>query len=143
MFISLEQQRLLKRVHGGAVTIGEMKPLFNLEKRNGEYNKQKSELSKKAAEFVREGDIIGIDTGSTAILFAEALKERFTRLTVITHCLDVFEILKDYKDFSVILCGGQYMKGENAFYGALTLDILDKLHIQKAFIFPTAVSIKF
>ena len=41
------------------------------------------------------------------------------------------------------LCGGEYLKQERAFYGVLTMDAYEKLHFQKAFIFPSAVSLAF
>ena len=96
-----------------------------------------------AAVFVREGDYIGIDTGSTAVPFAEVLKERYKNLTVITHSAGVFDILKAHEGFSVILCGGHYMHSENAFFGALTLDMLEHLRMQKVFVFPSAVSLEY
>ena len=83
--LSMEQQGRLSRVHGGAVAKQNMKPFYELEKRNTEYSGEKLALSRKAAEFVSEGDVIGIDVGSTANFFADALKERFSRLTVITY----------------------------------------------------------
>ncbi len=140
--LSMEQNGRLSRVHGGAVAVGDMKPFMELQIRSQKHFQQKYELSLKAAEFIENGDIIGIDAGSTAAAFANALKNKLERLTVVTHSLDVLDILRDFKDFSVILCGGCYLKGENAFYGALTLDTLSKLHLQKTFIFPSAVSIK-
>ena len=139
----MEQDGRLTRVHGGAVAKTAMKPFKKLRERNKEFEKQKYELSLKAAEFISEGDIIGIDSGSTAISFAEVLKERFSKLTIVTHSMDIFEMLSDYKDFSVILCGGHYLREENAFYGELTLNMLNSLHIQKAFIFPSAVSLEY
>ena len=138
--LAMEQNGRLTRVHGGAVAKSGMKPFKELKERNKEFGKQKYELSLKAAEFISNGDIIGIDSGSTAISFAKVLKERFSKLTVVTHSMDVFEMLSDHKDFSVILCGGYYLREENAFYGELTLDMLNSLHIQKTFIFPSAVS---
>ena len=141
--LAMEQKGLLSRVHGGAVVKGSMKLFPDLQQRNQEYGREKLALSRKAAEFVCEGDIIALDAGSTAIAFARALKERFTSLTVITHTYDVFESLRDHKDFQVILCSGQYLKKENAFCGVLTMDAYEKLHFQKAFIFPSAVSLAF
>ena len=138
--LAMEQNGRLTRVHGGAVAKSGMKPFKELKERNKEFGKQKYELSLKAAEFISNGDIIGIDSGSTAISFAKVLKERFSKLTVVTHSMDVFEMLSNHKDFSVILCGGYYLREENAFYGELTLDMLNSLHIQKTFIFPSAVS---
>lgn len=141
--LSLENQGKLSRVHGGAVEKISMKPMHSLKQRNEEYSDQKHNLSVKASEFIAEEDIIAIDTGSTAILFAEVIKERFSRLTVITHSLDVFNILCSHKDFSVILCGGHFLQSENAFCGFLTLNMIDTLHINKAFIFPSAVSLEY
>ena len=60
---------------------------------------------------------------------------------MITHSLDVFNIICN--KFSVILCSGYYLPEENSFYGPLALDMLKNLHMQKAFIFPSAVSIEF
>jgi len=141
--LTMEQNGLLTRVHGGAVTGGEMKLFRDLAHRNQEYHEQKRELARNALQCVSEGDYIAIDAGSTAVAFAEALKERFSRLTVVTYCLDVCEILRDHDQMEVILCGGHYMKGENSFYGELTLEMLDKLHVQKAFVFPSAISLEF
>lgn len=141
--LAMEQDGRLTRVHGGAVAKTAMKPFKKLRERNKEFEKQKYELSLKAAEFISDGDIIGIDSGSTAISFAEVLKERFSKLTIVTHSMDIFEMLSEYKDFSVILCGGHYLREENAFYGELTLNMLNSLHIQKAFIFPSAVSLEY
>ena len=141
--LHMERSGLLNRVHGGAVSVGEMKPYNALKQRNLEHSSQKQEAADKAAQLVREGDIIGIDAGSTAVFLAEALKARFSKLTIVTYSLDVFEILKDHEEFSVILCGGHYLKSENAFIGPMALKMLEDLHVQKAFIFPSAVSLEF
>lgn len=141
--LTMEQNERLTRVHGGAVAKNGMKPFKVLKERNKEFGEQKHALSLKAAEFVSEGDFIGIDSGSTAIAFAEVLKQKFSKLTVVTHSMDVFEILSRHKDFSVILCGGHYLREENAFYGELTIDMLDSLHLQKVFVFPSAISFKY
>lgn len=139
----MEEQGLLKRVHGGAVANSDMKKFYNLKERNKEFSDEKRNLSLSAAEFVKEGDIIFVDQGSTAISFAQILKEKFSCLTVVTHSLDVFNVLCYHKDFKAILCGGHFIKEENAFYGSLVLDALSKIHVQKAFVFPSAVSIEF
>ena len=139
----LEQEGKLKRVHGGAVIKNDMKPFKALGERNKEFSEQKRELSVKATEFISEGDIIAIDSGSTANIFADTLKERFSALTVVTHSVDVFEALRNHKNFSVILCGGFYLREENAFCGELAIEMLSGLHIKKAFIFPSAISLEF
>ena len=72
----------------------------------------------------------------------ERLRQRFRRLTVVTYSLSVFEILKDVPGFQLILLGGQFIPEENSFFGQLTLDMLDRLHVQKAFVFPSAISLE-
>ncbi len=141
--LDMEKQGVLSRVHGGAVAKREMKHFPKLPERNLEYGEQKQKLSKRACEFVSEGDIIGIDAGSTAISFAGALKEKFRSLTIVTHSLDIFNILNGHNDFELILCGGNYLQNENAFYGPLTLNTLATLHLGKVFVFPSAVSLKY
>jgi len=137
----MEENGQLTRVHGGAVLKSDMKSYPALSERNNECSNEKKELSDIAMHFITENDIIGVDTGSTAISFAQSLKEHFSRLTIVTHSCDVFEILRNHKDFSVILCGGYYLKNEKSFYGELALETLKKLHLKKSFIFPSAISL--
>ena len=64
--LQLEKEGVLKRVYGGAVDKSGMKAFHSLQKRNEENEDLKRELSKNAADFVNENDVIAIDTGSTA-----------------------------------------------------------------------------
>lgn len=141
--LTMEKKNLLTRVHGGAVLNAEMKPFLSLEIRNEENVEGKRQLAKKACEFIEEGDYIAIDEGSTAIILAEEIKNRFKNLTIVTYSLDVFQILRENVDLNVILTGGFFNSRENAFYGNLVLEALDKIHVSKSFIFPTAVSLEF
>ena len=139
----MENSGLLKRVHGGAVRQNQMKNYENLSKRNEENAELKKELSQKAMQFIEEDDFIAVDGGSTAIFFAEVLKENFKKLTIVTNCKYVFDILGDCEGFNLILCGGHYLKEENAFYGELAINTLKHLHVNKAFIFSSAISLKY
>ena len=141
-FLLMESEGQINRVHGGAVARTSMATRHKLSERNKENEKEKRALAKVAATLVEEGDIIGIDAGSTALVFAEVLKERFESLTVVTYSLDVFLALEECKGYNVILCSGNYDDAERCFMGALTLDALSRISVQKAFIFPSAVSIK-
>ena len=140
--LAMEQAGLLSRVHGGAVAATEMMPYRPLEFRDMEQSDQKDALARNAAALVNEGDYIAIGTGSTPIYFAQALRERLQKLTVVTYSLRVFETLRDVPGFRLILLGGQYIPEEHTFYGQLTLDAMDALHVQKAFVFPSAVSLE-
>ena len=142
-FLFLEKEKKLRKTHGGAVATEEMKPMHGLSDRRKEYFAEKQALAEAAMQHISEGDIIGIDEGSTAIAFAEALKKNFSNLTIVTYSLDVFNILSDHEGFQLILSGGSFMKSERAFCGLQTLDALRNISVQKAFIFPTAISLSF
>ncbi len=139
----MEAEGKCTRVHGGAVVKGDMTPPRTFEERHRSMSAEKDALAAAAAAYVHEGDVIGIDEGSTAIAFAKALMERFTRLTAVTHSLHVFELLRGYKEFAVILLGGLYDSGANALVGDITVQTLRSLHFNSCFIFPSAVSLDF
>ena len=106
----LEQCDRLLRVHGGAVSRGSAQPFHDFDSRAEERRPEKRELAALALGLVREHDIIGVDAGTTAIEFAEALTERFRRLTIVTYSMDVFERVRRGRDFQVLLCGGSYSR---------------------------------
>lgn len=138
----LEKEAKLTRVHGGAVMKSTTKPYMKLSKRMESMRSEKMEISRLAARLVQNGDIIAIDTGSTAVEFITALMERLDTLTIVTHSMDVFQRACNYKNFDVILCGGYYLKEENSFYGDFAEYMLENLHVGKVFIFPAVLSLK-
>lgn len=140
--LAMEKAGLLRRVHGGAIPVNDMMPYQPLESRNKVQNAQKDALCRAAAQLVEEGDYIAIGTGSTPVHFAQILRQRFQRLTVVTYSLQVFQVLRDKPGFELILAGGKYLPEEDAFFGQLTLDMLQQLHVQKSFVFPSTVSLE-
>lgn len=138
----LESQQVLRRVHGGAVSNQKMKHFANLESRMSENRELKRQLAGIAIRFIRENDTIALDTGSTAMELVPLLKEHFRRLTVITNSPEVFGALSDAEGFELIQIGGQYLRAEKAFYGHMALDAVNRLHFSKAFVFPSAVSLR-
>lgn len=139
--LALEHAGVLSRVHGGALAAVTLKPAGEFAVRIDEHRREKNELSNIAAELIEEGDIIAVDAGTTALEFAEVIKDKFKNLTVITHSLGVFNILSRSETIQTVLIGGSYDKGEDAFWGHLTAQNLRLLHATKAFIFPTGISL--
>ena len=139
--LDLEKAGFLKRVHGGAIYEGNTKAFYSLQERNLSNTAEKDELCRVAVQEICENDVIGIDCGSTATVFARAVAKHFSSLTVVTHSLDVFNILCRHRDFRVILCAGNFDVQENAFYGPLVTDSIKNLHVKKLFLFPSAISL--
>ena len=138
----LEKAGLLRRVHGGAVSLGEMKPYKPPQSRQQDFTQEKEQLCQNAADLVCEGDYIAIGTGTTPVYFAQTLKKRFKKLTVVTYSYSVFAALSD-TEYDLILLGGQYMSQEQCFSGQITLDGLQQLRVMKSFVFPSAVSMEY
>lgn len=139
--LALEKSGELERVHGGAVLSSNVKETQTFSQRLESMVNEKAEISQIAANMVNDGDIIAIDTGSTARVFIEALKKRIDRITIVTHSIDVFEAACDYKNYELILCGGFYLRDEKSFYGDFALDMLDNIRVGKSFIFPNSISL--
>lgn len=139
----LEQNRALKRTHGGAVCINHSCILRSLQERKQDRVTQKAELCRYALSFIQNGDVVAIDAGSTAIELAKLISCTFSKLTVVTHSMDVFQILSENSEIELILCGGKFIPEESAFGGYLTVDSVSQVHTAKAFLCPTGVSVKF
>lgn len=139
---ALEGRNLLQRVHGGAIAVSEMHEYKSLRRRLEENVAKKLEASENAMQFIREGDVIMVDTGSTAVEFAKVLKSRFRSLTVITCSLDVYMELKDASGIRLIIVGGEYVPEERSNGGPLAVDMIHTLNALKAFIFPLGISLK-
>lgn len=138
--VLLETQGKLKRVFGGAVLRDTPTHFETFPIREQTHSAQKIAVANKLAEFVCDGDLIAVDAGTTAAAFAEVLKARFSRLTVLTYSLKVFRALQDR--FDVVLTGGEFYRQEEAFYGELATEAVGRLHTNKCFIFPSAVGIE-
>lgn len=139
----MEGQGQLKRVHGGAISVGRLQNYTRLSGRLGEHQPQKRDLALRACSYITEGDFIALDAGSTTFELAVILGERFRRLTVLTHSLEVANILSGKENIRVILAGGFYLPEEKCFCGYLTLDMVHQLHVSKCFIAPSAISLNF
>lgn len=142
-FLELERQGRLRRIHGGAVSLGNIKKMGTRLSRMSEFSEEKAELSEFACSLISEGDLIAIDSGSTGIKFSESLVKNFKELTVITNSLDNFEVLKQNPGIKIILAGGIYDEAENTFYGHTTIEMIKSYHVSKCFIFPYAVSLRY
>lgn len=137
----LENHNKLRRVHGGAISVNKMNSYSNLVERLDENITQKQYLSSVALKTLHEGDVIAIDSGSTAVEFIRLIKENFNNLKIITYSLDIFEHIKKVESFETILIGGTYMPKEDCFYGDISVGTIKNLHVKTSFICPAAISL--
>ena len=139
----LERHQALRRTHGGAVAFRQESLIQPLQIRKQDRIAQKSELSRYALPFIENGDVIAIDAGSTATELARLVASSVEQLTVVTMSLDVLQALSVNPGIKVILCGGSYIREEFAFGGMLSSEAAAQVHTTKAFICPSALSVRY
>ena len=140
---TMENQGLLTRVHGGAISIKDDSPFLDVNKRVMENRDLKLEACLTAINYLAPGDFIGLDSGTTATIFAELLKEHPVRnITIVTQSVFTYSILADTPGIRVITLGGEYNSKEQIFCGALTEGFYKQFHFTKSFIVPSAISLE-
>lgn len=129
----LEDMKLIRRVHGGAVLYTEYGIEPDYTYRTTENYEEKLLIGKKAAELVKDGDSIIIDIGTTTLEFARFLKGK-KNLTVLTNSLKIAYELMSEKEISVILLGGKVRFGEGTTSGYWSEEMIGSFFADKLFL---------
>jgi len=137
----LEADGVVIREHGGAYlkTISSQVRSFTLS--HLENMEQKQLIAKKAAEFVRNGDTIILDSGTTTTELARQLLGR-KDLTVITNALNIALMLGSEPSISVIMTGGEFKAPTLSLTGEKAAAFFSNLHVDKLFLATAGISLK-
>lgn len=129
----LENRSLLKRTHGGAVFLQSVafEPTY-LEKED-KYRAEKAGIAKKAAELIKDGDSLIIDSGTTTLFLAAELA-RFSNLTVVTNSINLLQKLSSMSGVNTISTGGMLRTNTLALAGPGAEESLKRIRVDKAFI---------
>lgn len=147
--IQLEEMGLCQRTHGGAISASRsilIDTPYN--ERELLYVNEKRAIAKRAAEMVHEGDTIAIDSGTTTLHFAQALREK-KNITVITNSVYILTELYDCKSINVISCAGTLSRseytesdiGDPCLVGPLAEMTMRRFRPSKAFVGTTSLSL--
>jgi len=112
---ALERQGLLRRTHGGAVSI---EPLFYEPFRNdrsfqaqvGKFAEEKKRIGRAAAALIEEGEIIALTPGTTTTEVIRGIPLNH-KITVVTSTVNVAMELSKRKDLEVFVTGG-HLRGD-------------------------------
>lgn len=129
----LEEVKLIRRVHGGAVLYTEYGIEPDYAFRTTENYSEKFRIGQKAAEMVKDGDSVIIDIGTTTLEFAKALKGK-KNLTVFTNSIKIAYELMSEREISVILLGGKVRFGEGTTSGYWSEEMIDSFFADKMFL---------
>lgn len=127
----LATDKLLRRVHGGAEKLPSLQEELSNQQKSIKNIQEKKALALLAASLVDEGDVIFVDAGTTTDLLIEALP--LIDLTVVTNSIQHANKLLD-KGIETMMIGGIIKPVTNANVGAMSVEQINRLNFDKAFL---------
>ena len=134
----LEARGHIAKVYGGVTSIKKIEDAYLI--KNKLNTSSKMAIADLASAFVKDGDTIFVDSGTTAVHIIEFLSNK-SKITVITHSLNVLSEASKYPNLNILSLGGMYIPDTGSFVGLATLETLDSIKINKAFMGASAMSI--
>jgi DeoR family fructose operon transcriptional repressor len=129
----LEEAKLLRRTHGGAISLQGVNFEPTFEEKEDKFRKEKEAIAKKAVEFIEEGDTLLLDSGTTTYHLVQHLRD-FSKLTVVTNSLIFAQELQYHPGIDVLAIGGILRKETLALVGPFAEQCLSMVRVDKAFI---------
>jgi DeoR/GlpR family transcriptional regulator of sugar metabolism len=129
----LHEKQIIEVTYGGARFIAskQFEPDFDI--RAHEHLAEKQAIGKLAAElFIEEGDVVGIDSGSTTLEIVRNLPN--IPLTIVTHSLAAANVVAQNRRYSLIMLGGVMQHEANCLCGPQAIAALHTLYINKLFL---------
>lgn len=136
---ALDNEGLLKKIHGGAIAIGEStsKHDYKVNIRQTLNVDEKSLIAKHAASLIEEGDVIYLDAGTTTELLIDFIK--VNSITVVTNGIVHAKKLLE-KGFKTFIVGGEVKSITEAIIGSTTIEDLKRYNFSKGFFGVNGVS---
>ena len=129
----LHEQGLLHRSHGGALPVREgalEDP--TLREKEQLHRREKLHIAAAAVRFVKEGQVVVLDSGTTTTAIARALRG-FRNLTIVTNAVNIAAELSN-TTVEVILTGGTLRKNSFSLVGPIAEETLHHLNADLLFL---------
>jgi DeoR family fructose operon transcriptional repressor len=135
----LERRSLLRRVHGGAISIDRIRPEPAVEEKAGEMAAEKMAIAEAALAFVPERGSVLFDAGTSTLALARILPDR--ELTVFTHSMQLGLELTGRRNLKLYLIGGRVRTRTMANVDDWALRQLAELRADVAFVGTNGLSV--
>jgi DeoR/GlpR family transcriptional regulator of sugar metabolism len=126
----LEEAGLLRRTHGGAVSLNQVAQDSTHAARAVSHQAEKAAIGAAAAAMIVDGDAVLLDAGTTALEVAKRLAER-KGLTFISNGADIVAELIRGEALSVYAVGGEYAGINRSFRGPLAEHFIRQFNVDK------------
>ena len=127
---AMEAQGLITREHGSAV----LASTDDIKGRLAYHYEDKRRIALRAAELVKDGDTIMIESGSCCALLAAALAELRNGITLITNSAFIADYIRGSSDFQIILLGGIYQQNAQVMVGPMVRQCAENFWVDRFFI---------
>lgn len=136
----LETLGMVVRTHGGAILPSHTKVEWSFIQKSQQHVEEKYAIAKKALEFVKPGDSIILDSGTTTLAMAREIKRmKLLPLTIVTNNFFIATELVG-TGIDLIVLGGIVRENSFSLIGAFAEENIKKIYADKAFVGATGFS---
>ena len=115
----MEQEGRIKYVRGGACLPEDWNSFFNFTGREIIHSEWKREAARKALAYIKEGDVVALNSGTTNTVLAQELAGLNLRFTVVTNNYAALSILMQNPAVRLIAVGGTMDPLERSTFGTV------------------------
>ena len=130
----------VRRAHGGAFAVSPQEERTT-EKRLHENAAEKIAIGNRAAMLVQDGSTIVLDSGTTTLCLARALRFKRDLVVVTTAVTNAFELV-GIPGITVVMAGGVVRPATYGATGRLAVATLREVHVDQVFLATHSVSAK-
>lgn len=133
----LEDEGMLRRVHGGAVSTSEGLQIMDFEERSSHFGLEKRSIGAVASGFIQSKDVLLFDSGTTVLQVAKhipnSLRQQGT-LRIVTNSTLLLDEVGFWASPNLLLLGGIYLPEHRATVGPEMLERLQQISAQRVFL---------
>jgi len=124
-----DQQGVLKRTHGGAISRADSLALPALEERSSSQLEEKRLIAQAAAARVSDGDAVLLDGGTTTLEVARFLVGRAVQ--IVTNSLPIANLFASSRETDLVMLGGYVFPRTGVALGPLTVRMMEDIHVHQ------------
>lgn len=129
------------KTHGGAISVSSgLATEPSVKYRKTQFTEEKKRIALKAVEYVKNGETIILDSGTTTFWMVDHLRD-IENLHVWTNDLYIAFELINHENIEIIMLGGRIRKKYYNAMGVLTNQLLGSIHVDRFFIGVDAIGV--
>ncbi len=137
----LEDNQIVCRIYGGAVLKSGLTGEIPYKNKIINNKNEKKRIAEYAASFVKNGQIVFLDAGTTNIEIGKLLKSK-QNLTIVTTDIKIAALIAFSTNFKVLSLGGVVQNATGSCLGSHTVAFLKDINVDISFIGTSSITIE-